>query len=84
MPRTAGSRQATVATWLRSAGYSTSLVGKYMNDYSRGADDADVPPGWDDWFGHMSGLEVEDGRFLNYWVRDNGNVMRFGTPPKRG
>jgi N-acetylglucosamine-6-sulfatase len=68
--------QATVATWLRSVGYRTSLVGKYMNDYPRGAADDYVPPGWDDWFGHMSSLE--DGRYYNYWVNDNGSTSRFG------
>jgi arylsulfatase A-like enzyme len=69
--------QATIAIWLRNAGYSTSLVGKYINDYPEGAGDAYVPPGWDDWFGHMSALE--DGRYFNYWVNDNGNVQRFGA-----
>ena len=69
--------QATVAIWLKNAGYRTSLIGKYMNDYPEGAGDAYVPPGWDDWFGHMSALE--DGRYFNYWVNDNGNVDRFGA-----
>jgi len=69
--------QATVAMWLKNAGYRTSLVGKYINDYPEGAGDDYVPPGWDDWFGHMSALE--DGRYFNYWVNDNGNVQRFGA-----
>ncbi len=69
--------QGTIATWLKAAGYRTSLVGKYINDYPRGATDDYIPPGWDDWYGHMSGLE--DGRYFNYWVNDNGVVSRLGS-----
>src|SRR3990170_377295 len=38
---------STLATWLRGAGYSTGLLGKYLNGYW----DAPtyVPPGWDRW-----------------------------------
>ncbi len=38
----------TVATWLHAAGYTTGLVGKYLNEYpfDRGPY---VPPGWDTW-----------------------------------
>jgi arylsulfatase A-like enzyme len=72
--------QATAAVWLKNAGYRTSLIGKYINDYPEGAGDDYVPPGWDDWFGHMSALE--DGRYFNYWVNDNGNVHRFGANPE--
>jgi arylsulfatase A-like enzyme len=69
--------QATIATWLKSAGYRTALVGKYLNDYPRYAADDYVPPGWDDWYGHMSSLE--DGRYFNYWVNDNHVVSRHGS-----
>lgn len=69
--------QATIATWLKAAGYRTALVGKYLNDYPRTAADGHVPPGWDDWYGHMSGLE--DGRYINYWVNDNGTISRRGS-----
>jgi arylsulfatase A-like enzyme len=71
--------QQTIATWLRAAGYRTSLVGKYLNDYPNGAGDDYVPPGWDDWYGHLSALE--DGRYWNYWVNDNGSVSRHGSTP---
>ena len=70
----------TIATWLQAVGYRTSLIGKYMNDYPLEAGDGYVPPGWDDWYGHMSGLE--DGRFFNYWVNDNGVVSRHGSQPE--
>jgi len=73
------SENATVATWLKAAGYRTSLVGKYINDYPEGATDNFIPPGWDDWFGHLSAFE--DGRYYNWWVNDNGTVMRYGDGP---
>ena len=71
---------STIATWLQAAGYRTSLIGKYMNDYPLGADDGYIPPGWDDWYGHLSAFE--DGRFFNYWVNDNGLVRRHGSQPE--
>ena len=37
--------RSTVGTWLRSAGYRTGYVGKYLNGYRRSY----VPPGWDRW-----------------------------------
>jgi N-acetylglucosamine-6-sulfatase len=70
----------SLAPWLKAAGYRTSLVGKYINAYPFGAGEAYVPPGWDDWFGHLTA--TEDERFYNYWVNDNGSVMRFGTKPE--
>jgi arylsulfatase A-like enzyme len=36
-----------------------------------------VPPGWDDWYGHIAAFE--DGRFFDYWVNDNGSVTRYGS-----
>jgi len=70
----------SLAPWLKAAGYRTSLVGKYLNAYAHGAGEAYVPPGWDDWFGHLTA--TEDGRFYNYWVNDNGNVLRYGSRPE--
>lgn len=68
---------ATLATWLRAAGYRTSLVGKYQNAYAFGTGSEYVPPGWDDWFGHLT--QMEDGRYWNYWVNDNRDVVRYGN-----
>jgi arylsulfatase A-like enzyme len=71
---------SSLAPWLKAAGYRTSLVGKYINNYSWGVDREYVPPGWDDWHGHLT--DIEDGRFFNYWVNDNGVVSRYGERPE--
>lgn len=74
------SESSTLATWLKAAGYRTSLVGKYNNAYARGASDGYIPPGWDDWHGHLTAME--DGRYYDYWVNDNGSVVRHGSKPE--
>jgi N-acetylglucosamine-6-sulfatase len=71
---------STVAVWLKSAGYRTGLVGKYINDYPTGGNNDHVPPGWDFWYGHMSGFE--DDRYYGYYVNDNGALVRHGTNPE--
>ncbi len=45
---------STIATWLQSAGYRTSLIGKYLNGYAQlwqNGDPPYVPPGWTEWRG---------------------------------
>jgi arylsulfatase A-like enzyme len=45
----------TIATWLKSAGYNTVMLGKYLNGYGMqtthwgGPSMRYVPPGWTDW-----------------------------------
>ena len=68
---------ATIATWLKAAGYRTALVGTYINGYAWGADNGYIPPGWDEWYGHLT--SIEDNRYWDYWVNDNGNVYRHGN-----
>lgn len=58
--RDRGQERATFATALAAAGYRTSLMGKYMNQYNPGRiRDAlgrpYAPPGWTDWFGVGNG-----------------------------
>lgn len=58
--RESGADRQTIAVWLRNAGYTTGLFGKYLNDYS--ASEADkgpggrfyIPPGWDRWRAFVS------------------------------
>jgi arylsulfatase A-like enzyme len=63
----------TLATWLHDGGYSTALIGKYLNDYPWKKGDTYVPPGWDDW-DVFSG----DSRYYNYTLNENGSLVTFG------
>lgn len=68
----------TLATWLHEDGYTTALVGKYLNDYpwDRGPY---VPPGWDRWFAKTNdGLATT---YVGYGVVDQGRWRRFGSSP---
>jgi N-acetylglucosamine-6-sulfatase len=46
-----GYEDNNVSQWLDGAGYSTALVGKYMNGY----DASYKPPGWDYWYAKAAG-----------------------------
>lgn len=55
--------RSTVATWLRSSGYATVYLGKYLNGYgarpapgkTTGNSVRYVPPGWSDWRASIDG-----------------------------
>ena len=69
--------RSTVGTWLRSAGYRTGYVGKYLNGYRRSY----VPPGWDRWvaFTRVGYDRYElnvDGSRRRYWP---GNPAHYST-----
>jgi N-acetylglucosamine-6-sulfatase len=58
-----------LAVWLQNAGYRTSHVGKFLNQYGDN-DPTEVPPGWNDWH-----TVIGDARlFYGYKVNDNGVV----------
>ncbi|HET7555263.1 MAG TPA: sulfatase [Gaiellaceae bacterium] len=64
----------TIATVLHRAGYTTGLVGKYLNGYGASAGDARyVPPGWDSWTAFLGGTSYYDYRLV-----DHGHVERYG------
>jgi N-acetylglucosamine-6-sulfatase len=64
-----GNEKDNIATRLHNAGYSTALLGKYLNHYEVTA----VPPGWDDWFATFTF------EYYDYDVNDNGTLRHFGT-----
>lgn len=68
----------TLATWLHDAGYTTGLVGKYLNGYpwDRGPY---VPPGWDRWFAKTNDALATT--YEGYGVVDQGVWRRYGTMP---
>jgi N-acetylglucosamine-6-sulfatase len=62
---------STLATWLETAGYRTSLIGKYLNGYSglwQAGQPPYVPPGWTDWHG------MKNVAFFNYVIVEPDGV----------
>ncbi len=67
----------TIATVLHGAGYTTALVGKYLNRYGVGTHDAHyVPPGWDHWTAFLGKTAYYDYRLV-----DQGRVRHYGRAP---
>jgi len=64
--RDLGRESSTLATWLRTAGYRTVLIGKYMNDY----DETRVPPGWDEWYAIA-------GDYRSTRLNENGEIEHY-------
>jgi arylsulfatase A-like enzyme len=67
------SENSTVATWLHKAGYTTALIGKYLNHYGDAGRAGYVPPGWDDW--EVFALDL--GRYYNYPLNENGTIRHY-------
>ena len=67
----------SIATVLHGAGYTTALVGKYLNRYGVGTNDAQyVPPGWDHWTAFLGRTAYYDYRLV-----DQGRVRHYGRAP---
>jgi N-acetylglucosamine-6-sulfatase len=70
-----GLEQSTLATWLQDAGYTTGLVGKYLNRYPATdlgtVEQNYIPPGWDDWLG-MQRVNAP-----RYTFNENGTVTAY-------
>src|SRR5918998_1496218 len=64
--RDLGHEGSTLATWLRSEGYRTVLIGKYMNGY----EGTRVPPGWSDWYGIA-------GDYRSTRLNENGTINYY-------
>ena len=64
-----GNEEDNIATRLQHAGYTTALLGKYLNHY----DGTTVPPGWNYWFATYTF------EYYDYDVNDNGTLRHFGT-----
>lgn len=72
--------------WLRGAGYTTGLIGKYLNSYgekdpSTGfpgsgiQNPREIPPGWDQWAG---GVDPTTYSYYGYTLNVNGKLKTFG------
>lgn len=68
----------TLPTWLKGDGYTTALIGKYLNNYpwNRGPY---VPAGWDRFFGKRNEAEAET--YYGYGVIDQGVPLFVGDTP---
>jgi arylsulfatase A-like enzyme len=69
----------TVATWLHDAGYTTGLVGKYLNRYPFHAAPY-VPPGWDRWEAKIQGSGASV--YYDYVVSRQGFPVAYGHGPE--
>ncbi len=70
--------QATVATAMHDAGYSTGLFGKYLNGYPNTVAPSYVPPGWDTWSSSSKGNAYGE---FNYTLNQNGQQVDYGHGP---
>ena len=68
-----GNEASTMATWLKDAGYTTALFGKYLNDYTV---ETHIPRGWDRWFAK---LDPHGAANYDYDVSDQGRKRHYGT-----
>lgn len=64
----------TLPVWLQAAGYRTTHVGKYLNDYAT-RDPAEVPPGWTEWY---TTVDPSTYFIYGYRVNENGTVRTYG------
>jgi arylsulfatase A-like enzyme len=69
--------RSDLPVWLHRAGYSTALVGKYLNDYTLDGDHL-IPPGWTDWQAIDS---VPEERYYHYTLNENGRLVHYGGKP---
>jgi arylsulfatase A-like enzyme len=67
----------TLPTWLQGAGYSTTLIGKYLNGYGGDGGETFVPPGWSEWYAAV--LQAQ--RVYDYTLNENGALVRYGEAP---
>jgi arylsulfatase A-like enzyme len=65
---------STVATWLKTAGYRTGHIGRYLTGYGWWVDPR-IPPGWDDW---KTLLDPSSNNTEQYSMTLNGQLVNFG------
>jgi N-acetylglucosamine-6-sulfatase len=62
-----------LATWLKRAGYTTALIGKYLNEYR---DQWPTVPGWSEWHATPEGYGAYD-----YPINNGGTLTQYGDRP---
>lgn len=67
-----------LAIWLQQAGYATSYIGKFLNEYAEpdeyGTLPTDVPRGWSDW----RVLAPSRAQYFGYTLNQNGRLTEYG------
>lgn len=75
-----GDESHTYATALQAAGYTTAMMGKYLNGYQptirEGGARPFVPPGWAEW--DVAGNAYPE---YNYSLNQNHTVVQYGSAP---
>lgn len=68
----------TLPVWLRSAGYVTAHIGKYLNQYGS-QDTLEIPPGYTEWYAavHLSAYQ-----YYGYLLNENGRLVTYGSRPE--
>lgn len=76
-----GLQHRTFAPRLKEKGYTTGLIGKYLNGYggSLATQGMANPPGWDDW--HATTAEIHNA-YYGYDLIENGRRRSYGLEPK--
>jgi arylsulfatase A-like enzyme len=77
--RDRGLEARSVTTWLKTAGYRTALVGKYLNRYPGDGSSADftyVPPGFDT-FAAFFAPDRGSGNYYDYYVNLDRDVTFY-------
>lgn len=74
-----GDELSTVGTWLKDAGYTTALYGKYLNGYPGDGEPTRVPPGWSSWMVPASGNPYTQ---YDYTLNHDGVLIPHGNAPE--
>ena len=77
----AGAESDTLATELQANGYTTALVGKYLNQYAALHGDF-IPPGWDTFISLHGDRKDGDGPYYNYNLEGTIPDEHHGKSPK--
>jgi N-acetylglucosamine-6-sulfatase len=71
---------STLPVWLHRSGYSTAMLGKYLNGYPAAGGDHYVPPGWDTWRVPVQGIY----NYRRWRLNQNGRLVRYAGSYETG
>ena len=70
-----GKDEDTLATWMKSAGFKNSFLGKYLNLYPAGVKRSYISPGWADW--HVFLYGPSQNFYFAYTMNENGRLVKY-------